>query len=109
MTRLRSDMITPNFRPSKRQKSPVSAEEAMVLALGGLEFLASDTERLDHMLSLTGLSPENLREGAHDAGFLGGILDYFLTNEPLLLEWAESADLPPEVVADARRHLPGEF
>jgi hypothetical protein len=35
------------------------------------------------------------------------VLDYLLGWEPLLLEFAEAHDLPPESIARARHKLPG--
>jgi hypothetical protein len=77
------------------------------LALQALAFLASDEDRLERFLGLTGIEPGSLRGLAHDPAGLGAVLDYLLGWEPLLLEFAAAEDLPPERIAQARRKLPG--
>jgi hypothetical protein len=77
------------------------------LALQVLAFIASDDDRLQRFLSLTGIEPGSLRVLAQDPAGLGAVLDYLLGWEPLLLEFAEAEKLPPESVAAARRKLPG--
>ncbi len=47
-----------------------------------------------------------LRAGASEPAVLGGILDYFLENEGLLVAFCESSGLPPELAARARALLP---
>jgi hypothetical protein len=93
----------------KRTKMPHTEEQAMVIALQALAFFAADETRLDGLMSVTGLTPQDLRSAAADPAFLGGIVDYLLTSEPLLLEFASQENLPPEVVMQARLNLPGGF
>jgi hypothetical protein len=90
-----------------RPKSPPSSEEAEVLAIQALGFLATDAERLQRFLDLSGLTPEAIRQNAANPGFLGSILDYLLADETLLLIFAEENGLKPERVAHLRRKLPG--
>ena len=80
-------------------------EEAETLAIGALSFLASDIEALERFLRLSGLSPANLRGAAAEPGFLAGLLDYFLANEALLVDYARAADIAPEEIARARAAL----
>lgn len=96
-------------RPERPPRTRFSAEAAETIALQALGFLATDAERAQRLLDLTGLSPQELRASAADPSLLAGILDYLLSHEPLLLEFAESADLQPEDVVGARRNLPGGF
>ena len=81
--------------------------DAQTLALQALTFLASDDDRLQRFLNLTGIEPGSLRGLAQDPAGLGAILDYLLGWEPLLLEFAEAEKLPPESITAARRKLPG--
>ena len=81
--------------------------DPQVLALQALAFLASDDDRLERFLSLTGIEPGSLRGLAQDPAGLGAVLDYLLGWEPLLLEFAEAYELKPESIAVARRKLPG--
>ena len=81
-------------------------EEAEVLALKALSFLAEGDKRLDRFLAASGMDIEGLRAGASDTAILGGILDYFLGNEGLLVAFCESTGLPPDSAAKARALLP---
>jgi hypothetical protein len=77
------------------------------LALQALAYIASEDDRLQRFLSLTGIEPGSLRGLAQDPAGLGAVLDYMLGWEPLLLEFAAAENLPPEGIAAARRKLPG--
>lgn len=92
-----------------RLKSRGSQEQAATLALHVLEYLAADDDRLAVLMSATGLTAQDLRSNAENPIFLGGILDYLLSSETLVLEWAATSGFPPETVARARQHLPGGF
>lgn len=81
-------------------------EEAEILALKALSFLAEGEKRLSRFLAATGMDIATLRSGASNTAVLGGILDYFLANEGLLLAFGESTGLPPKSVAQARALLP---
>jgi Protein of unknown function (DUF3572) len=86
-------------------KTPLPDPETV--ALQALTFIASDDDRLQRFLGLTGIEPGSLRILAQDPAGLGSVLDYMLGWEPLLLEFAEAEKLPPESIAAARRKLPG--
>ena len=83
------------------------AERAQTIALKALAYLAGDEDWLNHFLTATGMDLGDLRAGAKDIGFLAGLMDYFLQNEALLLDFAASEELAPENVVRARQHLPG--
>lgn len=72
-----------------------------------LGFLVSEDERASRFLNVSGLTPEALRASASDPAFLAGVMDYVLADQSLLLAFAESAEIPPDRVAAARRQLPG--
>jgi hypothetical protein len=80
-------------------------DAAESLSLDAVRFLASDPDRLQRFLDLTGIAPEMLRARLGDAAFLAGVLDYLLGDEALLIEFAEWAPAPPEAIAQARRAL----
>lgn len=80
---------------------------AETLALQALAFLASEPERIGPFLAATGLGPENLRAAASEPGFLAAVLDHIGGSDSLLLEFAETLRLNPEVVAEACRVLGG--
>lgn len=90
-----------------RPKSQNHADEAEILAINALGFLASDGERLQRFMDLSGLDVAAIRAGAANPAFLGGILDHLLADESLLLIFAEEQQLRPERISDLRRKLPG--
>ena len=88
-----------------KKRSDPSPEEAEILAIGALAFLAERPEALAGFLQLTGLNPADLRNAAGESGFLAGLLDYVLANEALLVDYAADAGIAPEEIARARARL----
>jgi Protein of unknown function (DUF3572) len=78
------------------------ATEAAIAALG---FLASEPERLQRFLALSGLGPDNLRRAAADPAFLGAVLEYLAGDEPLLIAFASHQGWRPADVVRARDAL----
>jgi hypothetical protein len=75
------------------------------LALAALGWIVSDSARADRLLSLTGLTPEDLRAGLADPALLAAILRFLEAHEPDLLACAEAVDATPAELVDARRRL----
>lgn len=90
-----------------RPKTNINTEEAEILAINALGFLAADGERLQRFMDLSGLDVAALRAGATNPAFLGGLLDHLLGDESLLLIFAEEQQVRPERIAELRRKLPG--
>jgi hypothetical protein len=82
-------------------------ESAEALAIAALTFLADDSERLGVFLALSGLGPESLRAAAGEPHFLAGVLDHLVSNERLLLDFAEHQGVDPFDVTRARQALSG--
>lgn len=95
------------MRHMKPQSTMESNEEAQIMALKALGFLAADPDRFGRFLALTGLGPEAIRSAAREPSFLGGVLDHLLSDESLLLIFAEENEAPPERIVQLRRKLPG--
>jgi hypothetical protein len=81
--------------------------DAEAVAIQALSFLAGRPEELGRFLALSGIGPASLRQSAADPAFLGGILDFLLQDEPLLLSFAEESGLVPAAIGAARRRLAG--
>ena len=81
--------------------------QAETLALQALAWIAEDEDRLLRLLAETGLGLDELRERAGDPAFLGGVLDFLLGDEAMLLAFAAEADIAPTLPARARHSLPG--
>ncbi|MCB1377157.1 MAG: DUF3572 domain-containing protein [Alphaproteobacteria bacterium] len=84
-----------------------NTEESEIIALKALGFLAADPDRLERFLALTGMTPQAIRPLAADPMFLGGVLDHLLSDQTLLLVFAETAGLTPGGIEAARASLPG--
>ena len=80
---------------------------AEVIALRALAFIAGEPERLDRFLALSGLSAAEIRAQAAEPAFLGGVLDFLLSDDGLVLAFVEQAGLPPDTPLTARSLLPG--
>jgi len=61
-------------------------------------------DRAERLLSLTGLSPEALREGLGDPAVLGAVIEFLRAHEPDLIAAAEVLGVEPgELAAVAER------
>ena len=86
-------------------KAGATRKDGEDLAVAALTYLASEPDRLERFLSLSGLGPHNLRAAAADPGFLVAVLDYLIADEPLLIGFAAEQNLPPERIAATRRGM----
>jgi hypothetical protein len=77
------------------------------MAITALTFIAAEPERLGRFLALSGIGPESIRDAAGDPQFLVGVLDHLVSDETLLLAFAEQNDIDPEEVMRARESLAG--
>lgn len=97
----------PKSQPPKQKL--LNEEGAQLLAIEALSFLATDPERLERFIALSGLSPENLRAAAADPGFFLAILDYIASDESLLVTFAANAGHDPQTILKARDRLSPQF
>lgn len=93
--------------PTPPSEARVKPDQATTLAIRALAFLASDDDALGRFLGTTGMDPAELRAGADDPVVLAGVLDFLLSEEPLLLQFCAEARLRPEEPQRARVQLPG--
>lgn len=61
----------------------MNRERAETLALQALTFLASDPERIERFLRISGLESATLRVRAAEPETLAAVLDYLLTDDSL--------------------------
>jgi hypothetical protein len=83
----------------------LSRDEAEVIAAQAFGFLAAEPERLDRFLSLTGMSPDDLRHVVGAPEFLAEVLAYVASDESALLVFAADAGIRPEDIARAETLL----
>ena len=86
----------------------MNTENAEILALKGLGWLAGDEEGLERFLALSGLDVGSLRAQAGTSGMHVAILDFLLGHEALLLRFCEDEDVAPKDLHLARHRLGGE-
>ncbi|MBL8883416.1 MAG: DUF3572 domain-containing protein [Hyphomicrobium sp.] len=90
-----------------RKSPPANKEDADTLALQGLTFIAADPQRLVRFLSLTGLTPQDLKKWGQDPTLAVAVLEYLLADESLLLVFTAEKGIRPETVAPAHALLSG--
>ena len=78
-----------------------------ILAIQALVWALSDDARSQRLLSLTGLTPDALRDGIGDAGLQGAVLAFLESHEPDLIACAVAIDVTPQSLVAARRALEG--
>jgi hypothetical protein len=90
-------------------KQTVTNELAESIALNLVRFLAQDGDRMARFLGLSGMDLAMVKESLAraDQSFLGSVLDYALSDEPLLLQFATDENLDPLTILKARTKLPG--
>jgi hypothetical protein len=86
----------------------LNRDEAETIAIQALGFLAEEPNRIGRFLSLTGMEPGTLMEGAETAAVQIALLDHLLGDESLLMVFSGHAGLNPDAVAEARALLSGE-
>ena len=63
-----------------------------------LQHLAQNPEQLAEFMMQSGLAPNDLRRLVGTAGFAHALVDYVVSNEPLLLAIAADSKLSPETI-----------
>jgi hypothetical protein len=88
-------------------RSPKTIPDPETLALLALAHVAGDETLFARFFALSGLDQASLRARAAEPAVLGGVLDFVLGDERLVVALAEAFDVPPDAFARARRNLPG--
>ncbi len=95
------------MQPKSSKSARVSPDEAAAIATQALAYIAGDGVRLGRFLAESGLGPENLRKAARDPSFLPAVLDFILSHEHDLIDFATMAGIDPNFVGRARDALAG--
>jgi Protein of unknown function (DUF3572) len=88
-----------------KKRAGLTPEQAEMLAVQALAFIAEEPERMAAFLSTTGIDPGAIRDAASSPDFLAGVLEHMLGDESLLIAFADRAGIDPAAVAQARRAL----
>lgn len=79
--------------------------DAITVALQALAVSVGDEKRADRLLSLTGLTPDDLRERATDPAVLVAVLRFLEDHEPDLIAVADAIGMRPQELVAARNAL----
>tara|TARA_R110002096_G_scaffold193939_21_gene375967 strand:- start:715 stop:999 length:285 start_codon:yes stop_codon:yes gene_type:complete len=82
-------------------------ENAEIIALRALEWLAGNDELFPVFLGATGAAVNDLATSARDLAFLASVLDFLVMDDAWVIAFCESAGLAYEVPMQARAGLPG--
>lgn len=85
----------------------VNSEKAETVALQALVWILEDDELTTRFLGMSGADPQMLRQNADSAEVLCSVMDFILTEDKMVLEFAGAVNVPPETVVAARHSLPG--
>jgi hypothetical protein len=83
----------------------MTPENAEILALEGLGWLAGEEDAILRFLNLSGIDASALRAGAGSPEMGAAVLDFLLTNEDLLVRFCETASIAPKDLHLARHRL----
>lgn len=78
-----------------------------VLAMQALVWSLSDDARANRLLTLTGLTPGALRDGAAQSELQSAVLAFLESHEPDLIACAAAIGVNPAALVAARRELEG--
>ena len=88
--------------PARRTLPAVDPE---FIAIQALTFIASNPDHAERFLALSGIGFGDLRRAAADPGFLLGVMDYVVGDEPLLLLVAGETGVTPEALVQAHARM----
>jgi hypothetical protein len=82
-------------------------ELAQTIALQAITFICADEQRMNTLFSQSGLGLNELKSSISQPDFQAGILDFLLSFEDILLDFAAQHNMKPEDIVRARQALPG--
>lgn len=77
------------------------------MALAALGWVLTDEDHAERLLTLTGITPEELRARLAEPAVLAEVLDFLLRHEPDLIACAHSLGVKPEALVAAHHKLSG--
>jgi hypothetical protein len=86
-------------------RTPTNVRDPLTVALQALIVTLRDSGRADRLLSLSGLTADELRAGAADPAMLVELLRFLEAHEPDLIAVAAELELRPEELVRTRSAL----
>lgn len=84
-----------------------SQDNAEMLALRALQWLATTDDLLSVFMGSSGLDEGSLKQGASDPGLLASVLDFLMMDDAWVIRFCDDNGLAYEEPAKARMALPG--
>lgn len=85
----------------------LTLEDAETIALNALKFLADSPQALDRFMRQSGIDLMTIRATATERGLQAAVLDFFMADEELLVDFCESSRTEPRTVQMAVHVLGG--
>jgi len=82
-----------------------AAGDPDALALSALAWVLGEPARAERLLSLTGLTPEVLRDNLTDRAVLAAVLEFLANHEPDLVLAADALNIDPAALIAAHESL----
>jgi hypothetical protein len=89
--------------------APETIHDASTLALQAMVWTLAEPARAERLLSLTGLTANDLRHSAGQPATLAAVLGFLEAHEPDLIACATEIGVKPEAIVAAHRKLEGDF
>ena len=89
------------------RRAVLDADQASLIALKALAYIAEDEERLSRFLLLTGVEADYVPSAMESPEFQAAVLEYLLADEPTLLAFCAAVQIEPEAPAAALNILAG--
>jgi len=88
-----------------REMGKAPSKDAFALALAALSWTLADAARAERLLSLSGLTPDDLRSRVGDPSVLAAILSFLTAHEPDLIACSDAIDARPADLVAAQALL----
>jgi hypothetical protein len=85
----------------------MTRDSAETVGLHALAWLAGNEDLLPVFLGSTGASETDVRCGASDPAFLGGVLDFLMMDDAWVISFCDSISIPYDRLMQARQSFPG--
>ena len=91
------------------RRAALDADQASLIALKALAYIAAEEERLSRFLLLTGVEADYVPSAMESPEFQAAVLEYLMADEPTMLAFCSAEQIEPEQPAAALRVLAGSI
>lgn len=86
----------------KGKREEYEFQSTQLIAVKSLAYLSEFDEHLNHFHSETGFDQKDISCLIDNPDFLGGVLDFIMQNESLLLAFSASEEIEPRQIQEAQ-------